>query len=274
MKDLFDLSNRSAIITGGAGLLGVYHARALLQNGCMVELWDINEEALAFSADILAKEFSDGLVRTKKIDITNESEIESRVMEARNTKQKIDILINNAALNPKYIQNEKKPNFLFEEYSQTSWNQEIQVGLTGAMLSSKYVGSLMAENNSGTIVNISSDLSVISPDQRIYLKDGVPESEQFKKPISYSVIKTGLIGMTRYLATYWAHLGVRVNAISPGGIFENQDFDFVEKLVSRIPMNRMAYPDDYVGVVQFLCSDASKYMTGQNIVVDGGRSVW
>lgn len=274
MKDLFDLSNRSAIITGGAGLLGVYHARALLQKGCMVELWDINEEALAFSSDILAKEFSDGLVRTKKIDITNELEIESRVMEARNTKQKIDILINNAALNPKYIQNEKKPNFLFEEYSQISWNQEIQVGLTGAMLSSKYVGSLMAENNSGTIVNISSDLSVISPDQRIYLKDGVPESEQFKKPISYSVIKTGLIGMTRYLATYWAHLGVRVNAISPGGIFENQDFDFVEKLVSRIPMNRMAYPDDYVGVVQFLCSDASKYMTGQNIVVDGGRSVW
>jgi NAD(P)-dependent dehydrogenase (short-subunit alcohol dehydrogenase family) len=115
---------------------------------------------------------------------------------------------------------------------------------------------------------------VISPDQRIYLKEGIPESEQFKKPISYSVIKTGLIGMTRYLATYWANSGVRVNAISPGGVFENQDSDFVEKLVSRIPMNRMATPQDYVGVIQFLASDASSYMTGQNMVIDGGRSVW
>jgi NAD(P)-dependent dehydrogenase (short-subunit alcohol dehydrogenase family) len=274
LKNLFDLSGRRAIITGGAGRLGVCHAKSLLQNGCNVELWDINEELLASARENLAQEFSSSLIEVRRIDITNELEIKAKLTESRHLKQNIDILVNNAAINPKYLKNEQRPNYLFESYPLEMWNQEIQVGLTGAMLASKHVGSLMAEHNSGSIINIASDLSVISPDQRIYLKEGIPESEQFKKPISYSVIKTGLIGMTRYLATYWANSGVRVNAISPGGVFENQDSDFVEKLVSRIPMNRMATPQDYVGVIQFLASDASSYMTGQNMVIDGGRSVW
>lgn len=274
MRDLFDLSGRRAIITGGAGMLGLSHARSLLQNGCTVELWDINEESLFKASKTLIQEYPSVQIETRKLDITNESEIQAQLIKVRNSNHKIDILINNAAMNPKYIKNERHPDYQFENYPIEMWNQELQVGLTGAMLASKHVGSFMAESKSGSIINIASDLSVISPDQRIYIKEGVSESEQYKKPISYSVIKTGLIGMTRYLATYWAHSGVRVNAISPGGVFENQDPDFVKKLVSRIPLNRMASPEDYVGVIQFLSSDASCYMTGQNIIIDGGRSVW
>lgn len=274
MRNFFDLYGRRAIITGGAGMLGVSHARSLLHYGCAVELWDNNEESLHKASQILMQDYSSNLIETKIIDITSETQIQAQLSKIRNAGNRIDILVNNAALNPKYITKARDQNYQLGTYPLEMWNQEIEVGLTGAMLMSKHIGSFMAESKSGSIINIASDLSVISPDQRIYMKEGVPESEQYKKPISYSVIKTGLIGMTRYLATYWADAGVRVNAISPGGVFENQDPDFVRELVSRIPLNRMAKTEDYVGVIQFLASDASSYMTGQNIVVDGGRSVW
>jgi NAD(P)-dependent dehydrogenase (short-subunit alcohol dehydrogenase family) len=142
------------------------------------------------------------------------------------------------------------------------------------MLVSRVFGGKMAERGSGVILNIASDLSVISPDQRLYMKKGLEQHEQPVKPISYSVIKTGLVGLTRYLATYWAESGVRVNALSPGGVFDGQSSSFVDELSQRIPMARMACPSEYRGCVQFLCSDASSYITGQNIVADGGRSVW
>ena len=131
----------------------------------------------------------------------------------------------------------------------------------------------MAINNKGVILNISSDLSVISPDQRLYSKEGIDELAQPVKPVTYSVIKTGLIGLTRYLATYWSHKGVRCNALSPGGVYNSQDKDFVKKIEALIPLGRMASFNEYHSTVQYLCSDASKYLNGQNIVVDGGRSV-
>ena len=131
----------------------------------------------------------------------------------------------------------------------------------------------MAKKNKGVILNISSDLSVISPDQRLYKKDGVDELQQPVKPVTYSVIKTGLIGLTRYLATYWAHKGIRCNALSPGGVYTSQDQNFVSKLEALVPLGRMASADEYHSTVQYLCSDASKYLNGQNIVVDGGRSI-
>ena len=132
----------------------------------------------------------------------------------------------------------------------------------------------MASNGGGVILNIASDLSVIAPDQRLYRRDDRPDNEQPVKPVTYSVIKTGLIGLTRYLATYWAGQGVRVNALSPGGVFAGQPEQFVRRLTQLIPMGRMADVDEYRATVQYLCSDASGYMTGQNIVIDGGRSVW
>ena len=132
----------------------------------------------------------------------------------------------------------------------------------------------MAKNNGGIILNIASDLSVISPDQRLYKKPNKDEESQPVKPITYSVIKTGLIGMTRYLSTYWIDKGVRCNSLSPGGIYTSQDEEFLSKIKNLIPMGRMAKKEEYRSTIQYLCSDASSYMNGQNIVVDGGRSVW
>lgn len=149
------------------------------------------------------------------------------------------------------------------------------MGLTGAFICSRVFGAAMAANDrGGVILNIASDLSVISPDQRLYRKDNLPIDMQPVKPVTYSVIKTGLIGLTRYLATYWADRGVRANALSPGGVFTDQNDVFVQSLLTRIPMGRMATTTEYRAAVQFLCSDASAYLTGQNIVMDGGRSIW
>jgi NAD(P)-dependent dehydrogenase (short-subunit alcohol dehydrogenase family) len=130
------------------------------------------------------------------------------------------------------------------------------------------------DKKGGVILNIASDLSIFAPDQRIYRNDELPDELQPVKPVTYSVIKTGLIGLTRYIATYWANDGVRCNALSPGGVYTNQPEAFVKRLTSLIPLNRMAREDEYKAAVQFLCSEASSYMTGQNIIIDGGRSTW
>ena len=148
------------------------------------------------------------------------------------------------------------------------------MGLTGAFLCSQVIGSEMARRNKGVILNIASDLAVIAPDQRLYRRDGLPRDQQPAKPVTYSVVKTGLLGLTRYLATYWADRGVRVNAISPGGVYNGQPDDFVSRLSALIPLARMARVDEYQGAILFLCSDASSYMTGANLVIDGGRSCW
>jgi NAD(P)-dependent dehydrogenase (short-subunit alcohol dehydrogenase family) len=274
MNDLFDLTGRTAIITGGSGLLGKQHARALLQKNCNILIWDINRIEMNLTMTKLIREFPEKSIEFKQIDVSSETEIVSAISDYDLNQKKIDILINNAALNPKFENKTKNGSSHFESYSVETWNKEIAVGLTGAMLCSKHLGAHMARSGGGVILNISSDLSVISPDQRIYEKPGIPSDLQFKKPASYSVIKAGLVGLTKFLATYWVNERVRVNSLSPGGVYENQDELFVENLISRIPMSRMAEVDEYVGAVQFLCSDASSYMTGQNIVIDGGRSVW
>ena len=273
MKNLFDLTGKCAVITGGAGVLGKQHARALIQMRCRVILWDIDENKLKEAVDGLNREFNDSVSEYDVIDITVEQEILRGVSNISNGGRNIDILINNAAINPKL--EDDSVSSRFENYSCITWNKEIAVGLTGAMLCSKIIGTKMiTQQNKGVILNISSDLSVIAPDQRIYKSSALLNQNSFVKPASYSVIKTGLIGLTRYLATYWAEDGLRVNALSPGGVFQNQDPNFVSRLESLIPLGHMANEDEYIGAVQFLCSDASAYLTGQNIVMDGGRSVW
>ena len=163
-----------------------------------------------------------------------------------------------------------------ENFDLARWHRELDVGLTGALLCAQVFGGWMAAQRGGkggVILNIASDLSVIAPDQRLYRRGGVAEAEQPVKPVTYSVIKTGLIGLTRYLAAYWAGAGVRVNALSPGGVYAGQPEDFVRRLEELVPLGRMANIDDYAAAVQFLCSDASRYMTGQNVVIDGGRTI-
>jgi NAD(P)-dependent dehydrogenase (short-subunit alcohol dehydrogenase family) len=271
----FDLSGKSALITGGAGLLGKEHALALLEVGANVVLWDVNTENLIRVNNELTKVYSEQSVKMSVVDISKEEEVSNAYKELELQGITISILINNAAINPKYNSESKGRVFSrVENLTLDDWNYQVSVGLTGAFICSKYFGSNMAINNSGVILNISSDLSVISPDQRLYKVSGATENSQPVKPITYSVIKSGLVGMTKYLATYWSANGVRVNALSPGGVYEDQNNDFVKKISDLIPLGRMAKSNEYKSAVQFLCSDASSYMTGQNIVIDGGRSVW
>jgi NAD(P)-dependent dehydrogenase (short-subunit alcohol dehydrogenase family) len=187
----------------------------------------------------------------------------------------VTILINNAGINPKYDEVSKSGmKSRVENFELADWENQLRIGLTGAFICSKVFGSAMANSQGGVIVNIASDLSVIAPNQQLYEKGDLQPSEQPVKPITYSVIKSGLIGLTRYLATYWHNDGVRVNALSPGGVYEGQEDEFVTKLSALIPLGRMAKVDEYHSAIQFLCSDASAYMTGQNLIIDGGRSVW
>ncbi len=272
---IFDLSSKWALITGGAGLLGREHAIALLEIGANIVLWDVNDEKLMKVANELTNNFSDKLIITSVVDVSKEAEVldASRKLDSRGIT--ISILINNAAINPKYSSEHNKTVFSrVENLSLDDWDYQVSVGLTGAFICSKYFGAKMATNKNGIILNISSDLSVISPDQRLYKVNGLIDNLQPVKPITYSVIKSGLIGMTKYLSTYWGANGVRVNALSPGGVYEEQDGEFVKKISNLIPLGRMAKSNEYRSAVQFLCSDASSYMTGQNIVIDGGRSVW
>ena len=276
IKSRFNLDDKYALITGAAGLLGIEHASALLEIGANVVITDIDKVALANTKLLLQKNFkNEQKIISIVMDVSNSASIHMAGSQLDAQDIQIEVLINNAAIDHKFENgNFSQENSRLENYSLEALNQEIAVGLTGAFLSSQYFGSKMALRKSGVILNIASDLSVFSPDHRLYRKPNLAEERQPVKPVSYSIIKAGLIGLTRYLATYWADNNVRCNALSPGGVFHGQDDEFVRRLSALIPMGRMARKDEYRATVQFLCSSASSYMNGQNIVMDGGRSVW
>lgn len=276
MNEKYDLKNRSALITGAAGLLGGQHARAILQHGGAVVLTDVDQAGLEKESEVLAQQYGQRKVMFFLMDVTNEDSINHVLKKLKVAGVHISILINNAAIDPKVSSKDSlTESSRLENFSIDQWNMELAVGLTGTFLCSKIFGTAMAASEmSGVILNIASDLSVISPDQRLYLKNGLKPDVQPVKPITYSAIKAGITGLTRYLATYWAENDVRCNSLSPGGVENGQGVDFTNKLVSRIPLGRMARVDEYQAAVQFLASDASQYMNGQNIVMDGGRSVW
>jgi len=272
----FDLTGKTALITGGAGLLGREHAAALLECGATVVLTDLSDDALIVATDALAQENNAARIITHVMDVSSPQSVNDVAAVLVQGGQRVDILVNNAAIDPKVsgdqgvMETSRLENFPLEQ-----WDLQIAVGLTGAFLCAQVFGAAMAaDGKGGVILNIASDLSVFAPDQRLYRKDGVDEDMQPVKPVTYSVIKTGLVGLTRYLATYWADRGVRSNALSPGGVFNGQGEDFVQRLSALIPQGRMAHHDEYRSAVQFLCSDASTYLNGQNIVIDGGRSAW
>ncbi len=269
----YDLTGKIALITGAAGLLGIEHASALAATGAKIVLTDVNTLALESTVEKLKQSYPHVHVQIQVMDVTQPAAI-AQVQDYLQTFGGVDILINNAAVDPKVTaEGDVAEMSRFEHFPLAQWSFQLNVGLTGAYLCSQVFGTAMAARGSGVILNIASDLSVIAPDQRLYQRPDRPADQQPVKPVTYSVIKTALIGLTRYLATYWAESGVRVNALSPGGIFNEQDPVFIERLTQLIPMGRMADRHEYRGVVQFLCSDASRYMTGQNLVVDGGRSV-
>jgi NAD(P)-dependent dehydrogenase (short-subunit alcohol dehydrogenase family) len=208
------------------------------------------------------------------VDITEKSEVEKLAAEVLRRFGRVDILINNAANNPKVESPGDLVKSRLENFAIEQWKADLAVGLTGAFLCSQIFGREMARAKRGVIVNVASDLAIIAPDQRLYREEGLPDEQQPAKPVSYSVVKTGLMGLTRYLATYWAAEGVRVNALSPGGVYNNQPASFVHRISQLIPLGRMAGISEYQGALLFLCSDASSYMTGANLVIDGGRSCW
>jgi len=275
VKDAFDLTGRVAIITGGAGLLGVKHAEAIAEMGGILVLLDLNgDKADACAKEIAATFGVQALGLTA--DVTQLKAIADALSKTLEVFGRVDILINNAANNPK-VEGAGLSGAHWsrlENFPLDIWNADLAVGLTGAFLCSQIIGSEMARRGKGVILNIASDLAVIAPDQRIYRQPGLPEEQQPVKPVSYSVVKAGLLGLTRYLATYWADKGVRVNALSPGGVHNQQDDTFVQRLTNLIPLGRMADQDEYKAAIVFLVSDASAYMTGANLIMDGGRTCW
>ena len=275
--DKFNLKDKVALITGAAGLLGIEHASALLETGATVILTDISEQKLQDTKKKLSNYYDE--VKQNIIlyvmDVADLRSIHGVSAQLKKNDIRVDILINNAAIDPKVNNKiESLANSRLENFSLSEWNKQLSVGLTGTFLTIQVFGTMMSsDGKGGVILNIASDLSVIAPGQKLYENKLLPKNKQPVKPITYSAIKFGLIGLTKYVSTYWASDGVRCNALSPGGVYNEQNKDFVTKLSSLIPLGRMAQPNEYRSAVQFLCSDASSYMNGHNLVIDGGRSV-
>ena len=259
----YDLKNKISIITGGAGLLGVQHAQSLLEIQSTVILIDIDYKKLLNAKKHFNKINKDVFIFQS--DITNETQIKKTLVKIIKKFKKVDVLVNNAAIDYKPNKKKLKKN-TFENSNLSDWKKELEVGLTGTYICCKIIGGEIAKKG-GVILNIASDLSVIAPDQSLY------SHLNTIKPAGYSVTKHGLIGLTKYLAVYWAKNKLRVNALSPGGVYNRQDKKFLNKINKKIPMNRMAKITEYKEAVKFLCTNASSYMTGHNLIIDGGRSV-
>ena len=274
LKDLFSLKNKVIVITGAAGLLGKKHAEVIAAYGGSPVLLDISFDSVAKMSDRLNRKYgveSSGY----SVDITNESEIEKNLKLEVKKYGKIDGLVNNAANNPKMEEKSEKNFSRLENFKLDIWDQDVQVGLTGAFLCVKHYGFQISKNpNGGVIINISSDLGLIAPDQRLYAIEGVDSTQQSVKPVSYSVVKSGLIGLTRYVATYWADKNVRCNAMCPGGVENNQPDDFIKKVSFRIPMGRLAQKDEYLSTLIWMLSESSSYLNGAIVPIDGGRTTW
>ena len=274
LKSIFSLKNKVIIVTGAAGLLGEKHIEAILAFEGIPILIDINKSKIEIVKRKLNKQFKNN-IDSYILDITNEDDIKKNSYLIQKKYGRIDGLINNAANNPS-IENDKNEQFSrLEHFPLETWNQDIAVGLTGSFLCAKYYGHIISKNkDGGSIINISSDLGLIAPDQRLYEEKNIKKNQQKVKPVSYSVVKTGIIGLTRYLATYWNESPIRCNAICPGGITNNQHEDFLDKVNYKIPLGRLAFSNEYQGVIVWMLSDASSYLNGAIIPVDGGRTAW
>ncbi len=274
LEDIFRLNDKVIVVTGASGLLGEKHAEAIACYGGTPVLIDLSEDKINKIVEQLNEKYnvnSMGYV----VDVTDEEAVKKNVSEVIQKYGKIDGLINNAANNPK-VEDSENINFShLENFPENVWNDDLDVGLKGAFLCAKHYGYEISKNpKGGSILNISSDLGLIAPDQDLYLVEGLPPEKQAVKPVTYSVVKTGIIGLTRYLATYWSKNNVRSNAICPGGVDNNQNEEFISKVSEKIPLGRLANVNEYQGTVVWILSDASSYLNGAIIPIDGGRTAW
>lgn len=268
ITELFSLKGRIAVVTGALGLIGKNHCKALTEAGASVVVCDLNE--------IKCKEFASTLVEKSLgigADISNKESVLNLKDEIIHTFGKVDILVNNAALNDSFENPQAAAEqSMFENYPLEMWQKSLDINVTGMFLCAQVIGTMMAERGSGCIINIASTYGITAPDQSIYKND---KGEQtFYKSVSYPVAKGAVIMFTKFLAAYWGEKGVRVNTLSPGGVENNQEEFFVRNYSAKTPLGRMAQPTDYKGALVFLASDASNYMTGANLVVDGGWTAW
>lgn len=257
------LTGRTVLVTGGSGFLGRQWLGAVAAAGADV----IGVDVVAPPADAPAH-------RHEHCDITDEAAVVALARRLDDEGVQVDALVNNAAVDAPVTAGGLAGSERLETFPVERWQAEFAVGLTGAFLCSREFGSRMARRGSGVVVNVASDLALVAPDQALYRVEGRAPDQQPVKPVTYPVMKTGLLGLTRYLATYWAADGVRANALCLGGVERDQDPAFVRRLSERIPLGRMARPGEYGDALVFLCSDASSYMTGASLVLDGGRTVW
>jgi NAD(P)-dependent dehydrogenase (short-subunit alcohol dehydrogenase family) len=267
----FDMTGKTALITGAAGLLGKQFSLALAQAGANVVLADLDGVLAAENANEI-KEMGLNAMAVE-VDITEPGSTKAMVEQALTAYGSLDVLVNSAALDPKFDSTNAAAQDAnaFETYSLDSWRQALDVNLTGMFLASQAAVVPMLEQGQGVIVNICSMYGLVGPDQRLYER---PDGTRQFKPVYYSVTKAGVLGFTRYLATYCAGKNIRVNALTPGGVFNDHDEVFTEQYSARTVLGRMANLDEMNAAMLFLCSDASSYMTGSNLVVDGGWTAW
>jgi len=262
--NLFDLSGRVAIVTGGAGLLASEHAIALAAYGAKVILADFNKEKCEAAVDVLKQQ---GIDATAKFcDVTKKESWEALLRDVMSEYGKVDILINNAG----FTNQSKSANFdaSFENFPLEDWNAIMNVNLTGTFLGCQVIGGQMLKQGKGSIVNIASLYGVVSPNHNIYPGTGISQ------PVAYSVSKHGVVALTKYVATLWASKGVRVNALTPGGIFNGHQGLFLERFKQLNPIGRMSEKEELRGGIVYLASDASAHVVGHNLIIDGGWTAW
>lgn len=275
MDNLLTLKDKVIVVTGAAGLLGFEYCKAIIIAKGTPILIDINEKLLKGKVAELKNEFPKCEFDSYIVDITNEKNVKRNSDEIISKYRKIDGLINNAANNPKIEDNDKINFSRLENFNLDVWHNDLNIGLLGSFLCVKHYGFEISKNpKGGSIINVSSDLGVNAPNQNLYKKEGVSEDLQSVKPVTYSVIKHGINGLTKYLSTYWADKNVRCNSICPGGVFNYQPEEFLEKVSKLIPLGRMAKKEELNGIIIYLLSDASTYVNGSIINIDGGRTSW
>lgn len=271
MENLFDLKGKIAVVTGGMGQLGLEYSTSLAQRDVKVAIFDLLSQPKA-ATQAFSRFIKKGIIKSFVVDLTDRKEL----IRVKNELVKLwgcpHILINNAAIDSPPDAPASEVGY-FEEYPEASFDKVMEVNVKGPFLCCQIIGGAMAASGRGSIINISSTYGILSPCQDIY-QFRCQEGKVFFKPVAYSTSKSAILNLTRYLATYWAKKGIRVNTLTLAGVYNNQPEEFLKSYCARVPMGRMAYPKEMIGAIIFLASEASSYMTGSNLIVDGGWSAW